>query len=571
MPNAYIATKKIEFYPLKRQIVLRREGSKRLLRLAEETLDPEMISEEQLAYDSNSYNIVFKVDAIYGIMKLVNDSYFIVVERSEEVGEILNKKIFRAIEFKFIPIRKTIDGSKDKAGSGGAKDRKDEKFIEMFMKIMNNGYYYFSDDYNLTSALQTLVDVKFDINCCDSKFFVNRFHLKKFLGFKTNYFEFVSPFILGFIKQERVELEKTGQILAITLISRKDVSRLGSRFYSRGADIAGNVSNFVETEQIMDFIDNSPKSLKNSTDQSSSIFYNKIISFVQIRGSIPFMWTQTPTMKYNPSMHIGDDEAKNEKAYKLHFQKLILKYDNIHIVNLIDKTKSQYVLGKAFANMHQKVRENNSDYYRDKVDFIWFDYHHECRGMKMENLHKLMDVVKNSLASNRCFECNYLDVRADSDTNEEPRYEFKVLKYQKGVIRTNCIDNLDRTNVVQSVIARYMFLTILKDKNVIAGFHNLFTSLPGKLEQSFRNIWTDNADALSIQYSGTPALKTDFTRTGRRGIKGACWDGFNSVKRYFINHFLDYEVQNTYDFLTDNLSVSNYQFYEPNRGKLIRC
>ena len=37
-----------------------------------------------------------------------------------------------------------------------------------------------------------------------------------------------------------------------------------------------------------------------------------------------------------------------------------------------------------------------------------------------------------------------------------------------------------------------------------------------ELETAFRNAWTDNADALSILYTGTPALKTDFTRTGKR-------------------------------------------------------
>ena len=37
-----------------------------------------------------------------------------------------------------------------------------------------------------------------------------------------------------------------------------------------------------------------------------------------------------------------------------------------------------------------------------------------------------------------------------------------------------------------------------------------------EMETAFRNAWTDNADALSILYTGTPALKTDFTRTGKR-------------------------------------------------------
>jgi len=59
------------------------------------------------------------------------------------------------------------------------------------------------------------------------------------------------------------------------------------------------------------------------------------------------------------------------------------------------------------------------------------------------------------------------------------------------------------------------------------------------LEDSFREAWTENANKVSIMYSGTPALKTDFTRTGKRTLKGACDDGVNSLTRYYINNFCD--------------------------------
>ncbi len=59
------------------------------------------------------------------------------------------------------------------------------------------------------------------------------------------------------------------------------------------------------------------------------------------------------------------------------------------------------------------------------------------------------------------------------------------------------------------------------------------------MEQAFRNAWTDNADILSLLYTGTPALKTDFTRTGKRSTAGAIQDGRNSVTRYYINNFTD--------------------------------
>lgn len=45
------------------------------------------------------------------------------------------------------------------------------------------------------------------------------------------------------------------------------------------------------------------------------------------------------------------------------------------------------------------------------------------------------------------------------------------------------------------------------------------------MEQIFRTHWTNNADILSILYSGTPAMKTDFTATGKRTFKGSLKDG----------------------------------------------
>lgn len=42
-----------------------------------------------------------------------------------------------------------------------------------------------------------------------------------------------------------------------------------------------------------------------------------------------------------------------------------------------------------------------------------------------------------------------------------------------------------------------------------------------------------------MAYSGTGALKTDFTRTGKRTRKGMFEDGWNSAMRYLKNNFFD--------------------------------
>ena len=118
---------------------------------------------------------------------------------------------------------------------------------------------------------------------------------------------------------------------------------------------------------------------------------------------------------------------------------------------------------------------------------------------------------------------------------------MRVLARQSGVMRTNCMDCLDRTNVVQGVFSRIIAQQQLHKMGLTpppAG--KPFEVFSDKeMEQTFRNAWTDNADVLSLLYTGTPALKTDFTRTGKRSTAGALQDGKHSMIRYYINNFCD--------------------------------
>lgn len=66
--------------------------------------------------------------------------------------------------------------------------------------------------------------------------------------------------------------------------------------------------------------------------------------------------------------------------------------------------------------------------------YVWFDFHHECRKMQWHNLSKLMAIVEADFDAYGFF-------ARDA--------EGRVTRRQTGVIRTNCMDNLDRTNVVQ--------------------------------------------------------------------------------------------------------------------------
>ena len=72
--------------------------------------------------------------------------------------------------------------------------------------------------------------------------------------------------------------------LTLFLISRRSRHRAGTRYKRRGIDDSGFVANYVETEQCV-------------------IFGSHILSFVQIRGSVPVYWSQ-PGFKYRPPPQI---------------------------------------------------------------------------------------------------------------------------------------------------------------------------------------------------------------------------------------------------------------------------
>jgi hypothetical protein len=52
-------------------------------------------------------------------------------------------------------------------------------------------------------------------------------------------------------------------------------------------------------------------------------------------------------------------------------------------------------------------------------------------------------------------------------------------------------------------------------------------------------VWSDHANFISTAYAGTPALKTDFTRTGKRTRMGAFEDFTKSAMRYLKNNYFD--------------------------------
>ena len=89
--------------------------------------------------------------------------------------------------------------------------------------------------------------------------------------------------------------------------------------------------------------------------------------------------------------------------------------------------------------------------------------------MKYENISILLDQIVHEIDNYGYF---YIETGKEKESSE--RGERPVKKnVQKGIFRTNCMDCLDRTNVVQSVIARQLMLSWMGKVGLITKGRNL--------------------------------------------------------------------------------------------------
>lgn len=320
-----------------------------------------------------------------------------------------------------------------------------------------------------------------------------------------------SPILNSHIKEHSASAVENTQTYLLTLISRRSIHRAGLRYLRRGVDDDGHVANSVETEQIL----------------SSPTFSSKVYSHVQIRGSIPVFFSQSP-YSFKPVPQITNSEARNYEAFKRHFGNLKARYGRIFADNLVETHDNEAIVGNAYQKYIDKLNTEG-----EGVGFEWFDFHAVCRGMKFENVSLLVDKLAAQLDT-------FGYTVSENGT---------IIEHQDGVLRTNCMDCLDRTNVTQSAVAWRLLETQLHAE----GFD--WSSQISQDTTFFNVLWADNGDAISRQYASTAALKGDFTRTRKRDYRGVIADAGLSITRFYSGIVNDYFSQTSIDFLLGNVGA----------------
>ncbi|KAJ9150443.1 Phosphoinositide phosphatase SAC1 [Pleurostoma richardsiae] len=510
---------------------------------------------------------VTSIAGILGIIQLRLDKYAIVITKAQPVGRLKGHMVYKVAAVEFLPMRERQ-----------VHDPDEDKLLLLLKTFLKSGPMYFSYSIDITNSFQR--QAQHDNSTplwkrTDDRFFWNRFVQTDLINFRNrgaranpgpqpNVDPYILPVIFGMLEIHPTTFKGTS--LTIALITRRSRHRGGTRYFSRGIDDEGHVANYNETEQIIILNDSGSgmSGFAGSTDMQSGKLSGQegremqILSYVQTRGSVPVYWAEINTLHYVPRLQIRGIDAAFPAA-AAHFSEQIQIYGDNYLVNLVNQKGRERRVKEAYEQIVDKlvtapqertqgdqvteekfhtIESNSSKTPFDRLHYIYFDYHSETKGMQMHRAQLLIDKLRDDLIKQQYFRAVDMPARIDG--------RLEVRNYQTSVVRTNCMDCLDRTNVVQSLLARWTLDRMFVDLGLMQP-GTTFKAEDPAFEFLFRNLWADNADVVSKSYSGTGAMKTDVTRLGKRTKAGALADGQVAVTRWFRNNFLDGPRQDAFD------------------------
>lgn len=303
---------------------------------------------------------------------------------------------------------------------------------------------------------------------------------------------------------------------------------------------SGNVANFVETETIY-------------WSPSGVLF-----SYAQVRGSVPVFWEQSAgLLPGQQKISITRSPDGTQPAFNKHFRDLEHNYGAVHVVNLLSESKpGELELSDLYRHgvTHYPLKPGEK---QSQLQATEYDFHAETKGPTgyeaARGIRRFIEDWAERFSYYLAEETDSPGEQANGMPHSQRRYA--VIFQQEGVFRTNCLDCLDRTNLIQ---------TLLSQMAVEAFLDHRAERAPSDFWMKHASLWADNGDNLSRIYAGTGALKSSFTRHGKMSLAGAIADARKSATRLYINNFTDKQRQNTIDMLLGRLvGQSPVSLYDP--------
>uniref|UniRef100_A0A7N0VBV2 SAC domain-containing protein n=1 Tax=Kalanchoe fedtschenkoi TaxID=63787 RepID=A0A7N0VBV2_KALFE len=512
---------------------------------------------------------------IVGFIKFLGPYYMVLITKRREIGVICGHAVYAVSKSEII----AIPNSSARSIITNFKD--ENRYKKLLCAVDLTKDFFFSYSYHVMRSLQrNLCDRETGQVLYETMFVWNEYMTRSIRNHLQNSLWTVA-LVYGFFKQDTLSV--SGKEFKFTLIARRSRHYAGTRYLKRGVNDKGRVANDVETEQIVfeDVLEGFPP---------------QISSIVQNRGSIPLFWSQeTSRLNIKPDIILSKRD-QNYEATRLHFLNLVNRYGNpIIILNLIktqERKPRESILRSEFANAIDVINKDLPE--ENRLRFLHWDLHKHSRRKATNVLLLLSKVAAYALTLTGFFHClvepssksegslmgpilyfeDHLtppkhsdNDSADADSLDQKPYgsddasslthSAKPLMLQKGVLRTNCIDCLDRTNVAQyayglAALGRQLHaLGVTKTPNI---------DLDAPLADDLMVFYERMGDTLAHQYGGSAAHNKIFSeRRGQWRAAIQSQEFLRTLQRYYSNTYMDAEKQDAINVFLG--------YFQPQEGK----
>ncbi|KAK5742852.1 phosphatidylinositol-3,5-bisphosphate 5-phosphatase [Elasticomyces elasticus] len=531
-----------------------RDKSFRLLRI-DRTSPPGQIAifEDETIYDRRQMNeVLASIDegnlatgglrlkynfwGLLGFIRFTEAYYMLVITKRQQVAMIGGHYVYQVEGTELVSLS---TGS----SSRFARDRNPEeiRFLSILANLDLSKHFYFSYAYDITHSLQhNIIRQREAVNKgrhqaepdFNAMFVWNSNLLRPASAALKHPFDWCLPIIHGFIDQAVLDI--FGRSVYITIIGRRSRFFAGARFLKRGINDLGYVANDVETEQIV------AEKLTTSFHAPGSRLYANptYTSYVHNRGSIPLYWAQDNSgVTPKPAIDINLNDPFYQPA-ALHFDNLFERYGcPVYVLNLIKARERTPRESKLLTQFDDCVKYLNQSLPTEgKIVYKAFDMSRASKTRGGDVIRSLEIIAEETLNLTGLF-------HNGGTESAEPQV-------QNGVVRTNCIDCLDRTNAAQFVIGKRAFALQLRALGV---FDRDEIDYDTDAVNMFTHMFHDHGDTIAVQYGGSHLVNTMATYRKLNHWQSSSRDMVESFKRYYHNSFLDNQRQEAY-----NLFLGNY-------------
>lgn len=465
---------------------------------------------------------VAEAEAILGVTRFLQGYYLYYISKSQKVGKIRDHSIYKIEETKLLKLFPEKMNGQEK------------RYADIFNSLDVTMGFYYSYTYDLTHTLQENITFllnedlktptpritkrsktqqhfgdledsecrKIDYYPWKAMYVWNHDQLISLLSALKDK-KWITPIIHGFVGYHCLSM--VGRTLDMLLIARRSKYFAGTRYLKRGLNEEGRVANDVEEEQIIvDKGGNGPMS-----------------SFVQVRGSIPLFWCQEPNPVIPPPAIILNQNDFLREGTRKHIADLFQRYGNpLILISLLryQKKHKENAIAQEYMRCITYLNEHLPEKY--KLRFYPFDIKTEEKSSRTNMMNKMYILARGCLDQTSLFTCKVKNSG-----------QMKC-GFQTGVIRTNCIDSIDRTNIAQMLVSRVALERQLKEM----GFAQEL-SIDSLMIRLMSGLFEEMGDMIGLQYSGSEAHKGKYIQNKKKKKL------FTAIKRHWANLITDPKKQ----------------------------